>query len=220
MSIERGRPELRIVTFGSDSRHPLTMAALRVVRELEGVEHIDHVTREDERAFMRDPSSSAYRSHLAGLRPDLFLSAAYARVLPEEVLAIPTVGAINVHPALLPAYRGVRAVWWALYEGQSSVGVTIHQMTLPVDSGPIIAQASLPVALDDNPGEVSRKVGELGGPLIENALRQIMQTGEISGTPQHGDSSYRSVPENEGHRLEIDWVRELERARQARSHLS
>jgi methionyl-tRNA formyltransferase len=205
---------MRIVTFGSDHRHPLTTAALGVVKELDGIEHVDHVTREDEREFMRDPASPAFRSHLVNLRPDLFLSAAYARVLPEEVLAIPTLGAINVHPALLPAYRGVMAIWWALYERQSSVGVTIHEMTLPVDSGPILAQASLPVRPEENPGEVSPKVGELARPLLEKTLREITETGLIAGTPQRGAGSYRSTPGKEAHRLEIDWsqtARELVR---------
>jgi methionyl-tRNA formyltransferase len=196
---------MRIVTFGSDHRHPLTTAALGVVEKLDGIEHVDHFTRQDEREFLRDPASPAFQSHLVSLRPDLLLSAAYALVLPEEVLAIPTLGAINVHPALLPAYRGARAVWWALYERQSSVGVTIHEMTLPVDSGPILAQASLPVSPEDNPGEVARKVGELAGPLLENTLREIMESGLIAGIPQRGDGSYRSTPGKEAHRLEIDW---------------
>ena len=139
-SVSYDRP-LRVVTLGSDRPHPLTRAALSVVEELECLEHVDHLTANDEREFLRDVRSPAYREHIAGLAPDLLVSAAYARIVPDDVLGLATIGAINVHPSLLPEYRGVGAVWWAIYEGRSTVGVTIHQMTVLVDTGPILAQS-------------------------------------------------------------------------------
>ena len=196
---------MRIVTLGSDRGHPLTLAALAVVGELKEVDHVDHLTANDAREFLRDPRSFEYRMHLADLEPDLLLSAAYARIVPESVLAIPKLGAINVHPSLLPDYRGVSAVWWALYEGRSQVGVTIHKMTVPVDTGPIIAQCTLGVNPESDPVTVWRALGELARPLLTETLETIRESGRVAGTPQPEGGSYRSQPQREARRLEIDW---------------
>jgi len=201
---------VRVVTLGSDRPHPLTRAALEVADELDGVEHVDHITANDEREFLRDPRSAAYRAHLAALEPDLLVSAAYARIVPEDILAIPRIGAINVHPSLLPDYRGVLAVWWALYEGRTTVGVTIHQMTLPVDTGPILAQAPLEVTTDADPVGVWRTLGDLARPLLAETLENIRSTRRIVGTPQPPGGCYRSPPGKELHRLEIDWSQPAE----------
>ena len=196
---------MRVVTLGSDHPHPLTRAALEVVDALEGVDHCDHLTAHDEREFLRDTRSDDYCAHIAALEPDLLVSAAYARIVPEEVLAIPKIGAINVHPSLLPEYRGVSAVWWALYEGRTKVGVTIHQMTVPVDTGPIVAQAAIEVTRDADPVEVWRTLGDIVRPLLKNALEEIRDNRRIHGTPQPEGGSYRSQPHKELHRLELDW---------------
>lgn len=196
---------MRVVTLGSDRPRALTRAALAVVDEVEGIDHVDHLTANDAREHLRDARSEEYLAHMISLQPDLLVSSAYARIVPESILAIPKIGAINVHPSLLPEYRGVLAVLWALYEGRTQVGVTIHQMTVPVDTGPIVAQASLNVTPHADPGEVQAALGELVAPLLRRTLENIRATGQISGTPQSEGGSYRSVPKNEVRRLEIDW---------------
>lgn len=196
---------MRIVTLGSDHGHPLTRAALAVVAELDAVEHVDHITARDAREFLHRPRSAAFRDHISALEPDLLLSAAYARILPEEVLLLPRIGAINVHPSLLPDYRGLQAVWWALYEGRTTIGVTVHEMTASIDKGPILAQASLEVTPDAKPVEVWRTLGEIVRPPLARVLQEIEATGRIDGRPQPSGGSYRSQPQKELHRLEIDW---------------
>ncbi len=198
---------MRILTLGSDHPHPLTLAMLAVVEELEWAEHVDHLTANDERTFLRKARSPEYRMHVESLKPDLIISAAYARIVPDDVLAIPTIGAINVHPSLLPDYRGVCAVWWALYEGRSQVGVTIHEMTVPVDTGPILGQTAIEVDPENAvPGAVWRELGDLSRPLLVQTLEQIRETGRITGRPQPEGGSYRGSPyTKEARRLEIDW---------------
>jgi methionyl-tRNA formyltransferase len=197
---------VRILTLGSDRPHPLTQAALAVVEQLDWVEHVDHLTANDEREFLRKARSPEYRRHVESLEPDLMISAAYALIVPADVLAVPTIGAINVHPSLLPDYRGVGAVWWALYEGCSRVGVTVHEMTAGIDKGPILGQASLDVGPDAVPVEVWNELGELARPLLIESLDQIRETGRISGRPQPEGGSYRGPPyTKEARRLEIDW---------------
>ena len=196
---------VRVVTLGSDHPQALTRATLAVVDEIEGIDHVDHLTANDVREHLRDARSEEYRAHMLSLQPDLLVSSAYARIVPEAVLAIPTIGAINVHPSLLPEYRGVLAVLWALYEGRTKVGVTIHQMTVPVDTGPIVAQASLDVTPHADPAEVQRMLGGLAAPLLKETLEQIRASGQINGRSQPEGGSYRSVPKNEVRRLELDW---------------
>ena len=70
---------MRILTLGSDNAHPLTTAALAVVAELEWVEHVDHLTANDEREFLRKARSPEYRAHVESLKPDLIISAGFPR---------------------------------------------------------------------------------------------------------------------------------------------
>jgi len=102
-------------------------------------------------------------------------------------------------------------VWWALYEGCSRVGVTIHQMTAGVDTGPILAQTALEVGPDPDAVAVWRELGELARPLLTETLEQIRETGGISGRPQPEGGSYRGSPyTKEAHRLELDWSQPAE----------
>jgi methionyl-tRNA formyltransferase len=176
-----------------------------VVQAVPAVEHVDHVGSDDERAFLRDPDSEASRSFLAALKPDLFVSLFYGRVLHEDALAIPRIGSINVHPSLLPRYRGLSAPLWALYEGESRIGVTVHEMILPVDAGPILAQDSIEVWARDRPSDLYRRLVEPTARVLRRSLEEIVRTGEIRGRPQIGEASYRSFPWTEYDRLVPDW---------------
>jgi methionyl-tRNA formyltransferase len=195
---------LRLVTFGT-ATHGLTAVAHEVIRSLEGVDHVDHIETRDRRSFLQSPNEAAASRHLAALEPDLFLSAGYGRILSAEVLAIPRIGAVNAHPSLLPSHRGLDAPYWVLYEGRSRAGVTIHEMTLPVDSGPIVAQAALDVDPDETPDSLYRRLFELARPLLASTLQEILRTRQIRSSPQPAGGSYRSHPSRELPRLEIDW---------------
>jgi methionyl-tRNA formyltransferase len=105
---------VRVVTFGSRASE-LTTTALEAVGEVEEAEHVGHVEGGDA-SLVPDPNSAAGLRTLSELRPDLFLSSGYGLILREPALAIPTIGAINMHPSLLPAYRGSHPIFWAMYE--------------------------------------------------------------------------------------------------------
>jgi methionyl-tRNA formyltransferase len=196
---------IRVVTFGSN--HPFTQPALRVVKSLEGFQHVGHVRTFDERDFLRNPNSDESRAFLASLRPDLFLSSGYGRILSEPTLTIPSIGAINVHPSLLPRFRGRDAVRWALYEGASEVGVTIHEMTLPVDSGPVLIQKRLQLDERADADEIYARLAELVPTLLEEVLSEIRESGIVAGTtqPRSGESQ-RDFPWHELERLALDWT--------------
>jgi methionyl-tRNA formyltransferase len=196
--------QIRVVTFGSD--HPFTRPAVKLVESLDGFIHVGHVRTFDEREFLRSPNSLESREFLHSLSPDLFLSSGYGRILADETLGIATIGSINVHPSLLPRFRGRATVAWALYEGATEVGLTIHEMVSSVDSGAVLAQHAVPVGGRTDATLIYRELAAVLPPILEDVLLEIRDTGKISGTPQAVEgASYRDFPSREAKRLEVDW---------------
>lgn len=176
---------MRVVTFGEHG-HPLTEMAL------EAISGLDHVAHIDAKGPPREPPEA-----------DLFLSAAYTRILPPETLAKAGV-ALNVHPSLLPKYVGSHPVYWAMYEMETVSGVTIHEMTHPVDSGPIVAQQELAISPFDDPQIVYRGLISLARIMLTDTLHAL-QNGGVESRPQEGERVHRGRPENEAERLSLDW---------------
>jgi len=205
---------MRVVTLG-DRSHPLAREALDVALRRPEIEHVDHIDGSGERRlFLRDPDAESFLAHLAALAPDLLVSGGYDRILHEGALSIPRIGAINIHPALLPHYRGCWPVYWALYEGESVTGVTVHEMDLSVDSGAILVQESIPLSPDDTPATVYQSLAEPCAVALERALDDILATDAVRGRAQVGPASYRSNPWKELNRLVPQWwlpARELVR---------
>ena len=91
------------------------------------------------------PGDAAFLEALRQLSPDLCITAAYGNYLPSSFLAIPPHGTLNIHPSLLPAYRGAAPVQRALQDGVPVSGVTVLYTVKAMDAGPILAQQKLPV---------------------------------------------------------------------------
>lgn len=97
-------------------------------------------------------TSAEYRvfvGRLQALTPDLLLVHSYSMLLREEILALPRFGAVSVHAALLPVGRGPNPLQWAIVRGESTTGVTLHEMTIGIDEGPIIDQIEVPIRFED-----------------------------------------------------------------------
>ena len=120
---------------------------------------------------------------LQKLAPELIVVAAYGRVLPDEILALPPKGCINVHSSLLPKYRGAAPINWAVVNGDEETGVTIMDMAHELDAGDIIAQVRTPIGQDELVGEVHDRLAALGGQLLGQVVEQIAQ-GTAQRTPQ------------------------------------
>jgi methionyl-tRNA formyltransferase len=98
---------------------------------------------------------------------------AYGRILTHEMLAIPSVGFLNVHASLLPRHRGAAPINWALIRGDEETGVTIMWVTYEVDTGPLFLQKRVPVSPSDNVGTLAAKLAEQGGALLVEALEKL-----------------------------------------------
>lgn len=192
---------MRLVTLGNPN-HPFSRAALSAVSAVPGLEHAGWVLSQNGRLDVNGPEC---RTYLEALGPDLLLAVGYGQILTDETLAIPKVGSLNVHPSLLPKYRGLHPIYWVLFEGQNETGVTVHEITSRVDGGPILAQESMPLFPGDTITEVYKRMLPLTVSAVHRALTEVVRTGAIHGTPQIGESSYRSAPAREFDRLAMDW---------------
>ena len=106
------------------------------------------------------------------MAPDLLLVAAYGKILPPAVLAIPPRGALNVHASLLPRHRGASPVSAALLAGDTVTGVSLMLMNEAMDAGPVLATAAEPIAPDDTTETLTERLSSLGATLLVNALPQ------------------------------------------------
>src|SRR3989304_5142007 len=103
---------------------------------------------------------------LAALDPDLLVTVAYGRIIPDDVLALPPLGAINAHPSLLPAYRGASPIQRAIADGQTETGVSIIYQTGELDAGDIILQERAAIGPEETAGELERRLADLSAILL------------------------------------------------------
>jgi len=104
------------------------------------------------------------------IKPELVLVAAFGQILPEEILEIPKYGCLNVHPSLLPKYRGAAPVQFAILNGEKETGATIFLMDAEVDHGPILAQRKTVIGPNETMGQLQSRLAVLGAELLIDAI--------------------------------------------------
>ena len=134
---------------------------------------------------------------------DVFVVAAYGIIFGRKTLATPRRGCLNLHASILPAYRGAAPIPAAILNGDAETGVTLMEMEAGLDTGPIVAIARTPIAADDTTESLTRRLGDLGGRLVTDALPGWIG-GERSSEPQRdGASAVRMLSKADGG---IDWA--------------
>src|SRR5579862_8304588 len=113
-----------------------------------------------------DESIEAVAATIGALKPSIIYSFSYRHLIPESVLELASIGAFNLHPSLLPAYRGRAPVNWVLVNGERETGVTLHHMVARADAGDIVAQQSVAIEDSDTALSLSRKLTPLAAALI------------------------------------------------------
>lgn len=119
---------------------------------------------------------------------DVMVVAAYGLILPQSVLDIPPRGCINIHASLLPRWRGAAPIHRAIEAGDAETGVTIMQMELGLDTGPMLLMARVPIGAGDTTGSLHDKLAQLGGDMIVDALRKL-ERGELAAVSQPDDGA-------------------------------
>ena len=110
---------------------------------------------------------------LASLKPDLICVVAYGKILPKDILDIPTKGCINVHGSLLPKYRGAAPIQWAVLNGDKTTGVTTMYMNEGMDTGDIILKQQTNIGENETTGELWSRLSKMGANLLVETLKQI-----------------------------------------------
>ena len=142
-------------------------------------------------------------AELAGFHPDVIVVAAFGQILPQSVLDIPRYGCINVHPSLLPRFRGASPVAAVILAGDELTGVSLMLMDSGLDTGPILAQEQVSISPQDTTGSLTAKLSQIAAQLLPEILRRWTR-GEITPKPQDEAEATYSVPitKEEG---EINW---------------
>lgn len=120
---------------------------------------------------------------VTNLRPDLIIVAAYGLILPHSVLTAPSIGCLNLHPSLLPRYRGPSPVSTAILNGEKVTGVTIIEMDEYMDTGPIVAQREIHIGTGENAENLTARLFTIGAELLAAILTDWV-TGEIQTKAQ------------------------------------
>ena len=142
-------------------------------------------------------------AELAGFHPDVIVVAAFGQILPQSVLDIPRYGCINIHPSLLPRFRGASPVAAVILAGDELTGVSLMLMDSGLDTGPILAQEQVSVSPQDTTGSLSTKLSQIAVQLLPEVLLR-WTGGEITPQPQNEAEATYSAPitKEEG---EINW---------------
>jgi methionyl-tRNA formyltransferase len=143
---------------------------------------------------------------LAAWQPDILVVAAYGKILPPALLALPTLAPINVHASLLPRYRGAAPIAASILAGDAATGITIMVMSAALDAGDMLLHRTLPISAEDTTESLTTALAELGATALTEALGALRGAG-LQAEPQDvGRVTYAPrLAKDDGR---VDWQRE------------
>ena len=147
-------------------------------------------------------NNKEFKNEIKNLNPDLICVVSYGKILPKSFLEIPKKGCINVHPSLLPKYRGAAPIQWAILNGDKTTGVTIMYMNEKMDAGDIIIQKEFEIDQNETTGELWSRLSTIGADLLVSAISQIDE-GTVNRIPQ--PEEFTLAPMIEKSMAKIDW---------------
>lgn len=151
---------------------------------------------------------------IASLKPDIFIIASYGKLIPESWLGLPRKTALNIHPSLLPKYRGAAPIPWQILNGEKLTGVTVALVTKDLDAGDIVHQIHTPLGEEETTVSLSERLAQLGRKALEELFMKL-EKGELERIPQkESEASYaRKLNKSDGdldiNEPAIDWERKI-----------
>jgi methionyl-tRNA formyltransferase len=124
-----------------------------------------------------------FAGRIAGLQPDLLVTAAFGRILGPSLLAVPRLGCLNVHASLLPRYRGAAPISRAILAGDTSTGVSITRMVEELDAGPVFHRIEIEIGPDETAGELSERLSRLGAEALVEVLTRFDELEPFEQSP-------------------------------------
>jgi methionyl-tRNA formyltransferase len=122
------------------------------------------------------------------LAPDFVALAAFGQILPQEIIDLPRRGCLNIHPSLLPKYRGAAPINWAIIQGEKKTGVSIMQLSAGLDAGDIVLQEETTIGADETFDRLHDRLARRGAELLVEAMEMIMN-GKALRTAQDGSAA-------------------------------
>ena len=145
-------------------------------------------------SIVTDMNQSQTIEHLRTLGIDILVVCVCKNILKREVLELPRVASINLHPSLLPKYRGPMPTFWMLFNGEDTTGITFHLMTPQIDDGDVVGQFSVPIGGKRTEQEIESQVFQVAATQIEAVLHEIIE-GTSAPIPQDtAQASYYTFP--------------------------
>lgn len=130
------------------------------------------------------PEKLRKESHLVtDLKPDLIITCSYGQIVPDDILACPEKGCLNIHPSLLPKYRGASPMHFPIINGDTETGVSLMEMTHAMDAGMVYAQLKLPIGPDDTEADMEPRLREASVQLLKDNL-PLYLAGKLVGKAQ------------------------------------
>lgn len=150
-------------------------------------------------------------NELKKFSPDLICVAAYGKILPKNILDLPTYGCINVHASLLPKYRGAAPINWTIIRGEQITGITTMKMDEGMDTGDMLLKREMPIDDEDTGETLSEKLSNIGAKVLIETIRLIKER-RLNSIPQnHSQASYAPMLKKEDGK--IDWKKSAEEIR-------
>lgn len=217
--MKKGMGELKIIFFGSPQiavpflqelfKKEVVVGVVTRPDKASGRGHHIHQTPVAQESFgkveLQKPAKlkdEFFFSWLKTLKADLGVVVAYGKILPEEILSIPTHGFINIHFSLLPKYRGAAPIQHAILNNESETGVTSFLLKKELDAGPVYIQKKVPVLQDDDCITLTKKLIDEGKKVLRETL-ELLKKGLLKGTSQEGHASYAPLIKKEDGK--INW---------------
>lgn len=147
-------------------------------------------------------NNTEFKDEIKRLNPDLVCVVSYGVILPKSFLKIPKYGCINVHPSMLPKYRGAAPIQWAILNGDETTGVTIMYLDEGMDSGDIIVQEEVTIDPDETTGELWNRLSSIGAKLLKESVDKI-NNGTVKSVPQ--PEEYTLAPMLSKEMAKIEW---------------
>jgi methionyl-tRNA formyltransferase len=191
--LERGENVVLVATHADD---PLETAWFPSVADLAR-------SRSIEPALVEDPADPAFLAKVRAAAPELVFSFYFRHILPPEILKLPARGAFNMHGSLLPAYRGRAPVNWAILNGETGTGATLHVMDARADAGDIVDQEPVEIEPDDSALDVQHRVSEAAVAILARRIEEL-KAGTAPRRPQD-EARATKFPRRRPEDGQIDW---------------
>jgi methionyl-tRNA formyltransferase len=193
--LEQGAEVAAVVTYADDPGENVWWDSVAELARRHGIPVL----------LPEDVNAPAFVATLRDLRPDMIFSFYFRDLLCDEILAIPPRGGLNLHGSLLPHYRGRAPVNWALVNGETETGVTLHYMVRRADAGDVVAQRRVPIAFEDTAHTLYGKMVVAARETLREAW-PLLREGRAPRTPQDlARGSYVGRRRPEDGRIDWSW---------------